>query len=403
MTATEASRGASASPPASAASQIPAMTSARRNPGERNRPPARCRCPGQRGRRIAAIPELAEREYRASENGDGPPGAQPRAQPAHLLRGDGIRVHDRTAAGSPELLRLSLAGDRPRRDAARGHAGERGRRAREPRRDPPPGLVEWYVNSADGPRAGLHARRAAGRRRAARRRARGGGRAARRCAATRSCSRRERSGGCATASSSRSTRRDTRCAAHFEVPERGSAADRRRRRGRGLSARDRSAAHRDRRHASSSRTRRSALLGISVAGAGDVNGDGYADVIVGAPSYDAGQTDEGAAFVFLGSATGIADASPRPRRRSSSRTRPSAQLRRERGGRRRRERRRLRRRDRRRAGLRRGPDRRGRGVRVPRQRHRASRTAIPRRAAAQLESNQASAEPRLRAWRGRAT
>ena len=41
-------------------------------------------------------------------------------------------------------------------------------------------------------------------------------------------------------------------------------------------------------------------MGVSVSGAGDVNGDGYADVIVGAPNYDAGETDEGAAFVFLG-------------------------------------------------------------------------------------------------------
>ena len=54
----------------------------------------------------------------------------------------------------------------------------------------------------------------------------------------------------------------------------------------------------------------SASLGNSVAGAGDVNGDGYADVIVGAHCYDAGQTDEGAAFVFLGSASGIADGNP---------------------------------------------------------------------------------------------
>jgi flavodoxin len=45
----------------------------------------------------------------------------------------------------------------------------------------------------------------------------------------------------------------------------------------------------------------------SVAGAGDVNGDGYDDVIVGAPSYDAGEDDEGAAFVFLGGASGIPD------------------------------------------------------------------------------------------------
>ncbi|HVN37628.1 MAG TPA: integrin alpha [Myxococcota bacterium] len=51
-----------------------------------------------------------------------------------------------------------------------------------------------------------------------------------------------------------------------------------------------------------------ANLGISVAGAGDVNGDGYDDVIVGAYKFDAGETDEGAAFVYLGSCTGISGA-----------------------------------------------------------------------------------------------
>jgi hypothetical protein len=40
-----------------------------------------------------------------------------------------------------------------------------------------------------------------------------------------------------------------------------------------------------------------------VAGAGDVNGDGYDDVIVGAYRFDAGEVDEGAAFVLLGSAS----------------------------------------------------------------------------------------------------
>jgi hypothetical protein len=53
-----------------------------------------------------------------------------------------------------------------------------------------------------------------------------------------------------------------------------------------------------------------AYLGESVSGAGDVNGDGYADVIVGAYLYNAGSTDEGAAFIFLGSASGIADGTP---------------------------------------------------------------------------------------------
>ncbi len=54
----------------------------------------------------------------------------------------------------------------------------------------------------------------------------------------------------------------------------------------------------------------SANLGSSVAGAGDTNGDGYDDVIVTAPLYDSGQTDEGAAFVFLGGPTGIASGGP---------------------------------------------------------------------------------------------
>ncbi|HWN83411.1 MAG TPA: integrin alpha, partial [Candidatus Udaeobacter sp.] len=49
-----------------------------------------------------------------------------------------------------------------------------------------------------------------------------------------------------------------------------------------------------------------ALFGTSVATAGDVNADGFSDVIVGAPGYDNGQEDEGRAYVFLGSAAGLA-------------------------------------------------------------------------------------------------
>jgi hypothetical protein len=49
----------------------------------------------------------------------------------------------------------------------------------------------------------------------------------------------------------------------------------------------------------------SASFGISVAGAGDVNGDGFSDVVVGATFYDDGQTNEGAAFLYLGSSDGL--------------------------------------------------------------------------------------------------
>jgi len=48
-----------------------------------------------------------------------------------------------------------------------------------------------------------------------------------------------------------------------------------------------------------------ALFGASVASAGDVNGDGYSDVLVGAPHYDSGQTDEGRVSLYLGSASGL--------------------------------------------------------------------------------------------------
>jgi hypothetical protein len=48
-----------------------------------------------------------------------------------------------------------------------------------------------------------------------------------------------------------------------------------------------------------------ALLGTSAGTAGDVNNDGYDDVIVGAQWYDNGQDLEGKAFAFYGSSTGL--------------------------------------------------------------------------------------------------
>jgi len=62
-----------------------------------------------------------------------------------------------------------------------------------------------------------------------------------------------------------------------------------------------------------------AYFGSSVATAGDVNGDGFSDVIVGAAGYDNGEIDEGRAFVYHGSGSGLATKpAPPPGCRSSA-------------------------------------------------------------------------------------
>jgi hypothetical protein len=48
-----------------------------------------------------------------------------------------------------------------------------------------------------------------------------------------------------------------------------------------------------------------AEFGYSVSSAGDVNGDGYEDVVVGAWEYDSPLSNEGRAYVYLGSAAGL--------------------------------------------------------------------------------------------------
>ena len=49
------------------------------------------------------------------------------------------------------------------------------------------------------------------------------------------------------------------------------------------------------------------MMGYSVASAGDVNGDGYDDVIIGEPGNDGGGTDAGRTYMFFGSASGLRD------------------------------------------------------------------------------------------------
>ena len=247
---------------------------------------------------------LAENEYQASRNRVG----LQAPNRAHELRtyfdASGIRVHDRTPAGSPELLSLSLSGvGRPdhMESVEPGDLVSKGARV-EIRR---PGVLEWYANSLEGLEQGFTvSKRFGGDGPLVLELAVEGARASRRVTDVifqARTGRRLRYGKLAAVDAAGRV-----LVARLEVPE----ASRLR-----LVVEDEGAAYpvvidplltatADARLTSDQFY---AGLGSSVAAAGDVNGDGYADVIVGAPFFDAGETDEGAAFVFLGSATGIAD------------------------------------------------------------------------------------------------
>ena len=43
-------------------------------------------------------------------------------------------------------------------------------------------------------------------------------------------------------------------------------------------------------------------FGVSASTAGDLNGDGFGDLLIGADRYDVSHTDEGAVFFYLGNA-----------------------------------------------------------------------------------------------------
>jgi hypothetical protein len=69
-----------------------------------------------------------------------------------------------------------------------------------------------------------------------------------------------------------------------------------------------------------------AAFGAWVSSAGDVNGDGFDDVIVGAPGYESILIHEGAAFVFLGSVNGIQGSDPATAHAQINSTQSGAEL-----------------------------------------------------------------------------
>jgi len=245
---------------------------------------------------------LAEREYEASHNGTGLQ-APNRAHGLRIYFGPGgIRVHDRTEPGSPELLALQLTGvgrGAALAPLADGEVASEGPRV-EIRRA---GLVEWYLNSPAGLEQGFTLAE------------RPDGHGPLVLELSTEFARASLAGDHVVFSTPTGRRlaydslvvRDaegTELSAHFEV----AASDRVR-----IAVEDAGAVYpvvidpllTETADAVVESNQDFADFGRHVAGAGDVNGDGYADVIVGAGFYDDGDFDEGAAFVFHGGPGGV--------------------------------------------------------------------------------------------------
>ncbi|MCP4039292.1 MAG: hypothetical protein GY733_20295, partial [bacterium] len=250
---------------------------------------------------------LTQREYEASENGEGLQAPNRRHNLRTYFAPSGIRVHDRTAAGSPALLGLAWVGlgrGQLLAPVAPGEVTSEGARV-EIRR---PDLLEWYTNSPAGLEQGFTLfERPQGEGALALEleveRASASLRGERVILAT-PVGRRLAYAKLAVVDATGAT-----VASHLEVPDPGHVR---------LVVADAGALYpltidpllTETADTLLEANQTSAELGISVSGAGDTNGDGYADVIVGAFTYDAGESNEGAAFVFLGGASGIADSNP---------------------------------------------------------------------------------------------
>ncbi|MBK7952410.1 MAG: FG-GAP repeat protein [Deltaproteobacteria bacterium] len=249
--------------------------------------------------------EIAEREYRASKSEEG----LQAPNRAHGLRTyfepTGIRVHDRTTPGASEMaaLRLSGIGRGLRLEpVSPGEVENDGARV-EIRR---PGLVEWFENAPDGLEQGFTLEAQPG----------GSGLLQVELAVSPA---KVRSVGESVVLETPAGRdlayskllvvdaSGTRLASHFESP----SSDRLR-----MVIDDSNAVYpividpilTGAVDASLFSTSSDSLFGYTVASAGDVNGDGYADVIVGAYQYndpDEPPVRSGGAFIFHGTPTGI--------------------------------------------------------------------------------------------------